>query len=207
MKNVIFGLFKDIDNFIIEKIKDFKNNKYDNFNSISKTDYTAFVCFILNHINEKVLPNAQKVYKLTDEQIKEIDNDINNIWLLNTNIYETYKKYNLISNLNKRLEPMNIIYIENPVFKGRTKQETEEYNEFQLKGFELYKNCNFDKELKRNIKKYIEEYTKFFLHRNDKYIMTVSPMKKKYTSAYYEHCKSFKILVDHTNRCLLLEEK
>lgn len=206
MENVIVGLFKSIDNFIIEKIKDFKNNKYDNFNSISKKDKTAFVCFILNHINEKVLPNAQKVYKLTDEQIKEIDNDINNIWLLNTNIYETYKKYNLISNLNKRLEPMNISYIENPVFKGRTKQETEEYNEFQLKGFELYKNCNFDKELKRNINKHIEEYTKFFLHRNDKYIMTVAPMKKNYTSAYYEHCKSYKILVDHENRCLLLQD-
>ena len=95
MENVVFGLFKSIDNFIIEKIKDFKNNKYDNFDSNSDVDYSAFICCLLNHIDEKVLPNAQKVYKLSDKQIKDINKDINNIWLLNTKIYETYKKYEI----------------------------------------------------------------------------------------------------------------
>lgn len=102
------------------------------------------------------------------------------------------------------LEPMTIDYIENTQFKSRTREETEEYNNYQLKGFELYKSCNFSKELKRNINKYIEEYTKFFIHKNDKYIMTVSPMKNSYPSGYYEHCKSYKILVDYNNKCLLL---
>lgn len=102
------------------------------------------------------------------------------------------------------LELMNIDYIKNTQFKSRTREETEEYNNYQLKGFELYKSCNFNKELKRNINKYIEEYTKFFLHKNDKSIMTVSPMKNSYPSGYYEHCKSYKILVDYNNKCLLL---
>lgn len=102
------------------------------------------------------------------------------------------------------VETINLKYIENEVFKGRTKEETEEYNNYQLKGFELYKSCNFNKELKRNINKYIEEYTKFFIHSNNKYIMTVSPMKKSYPGAYYEHCKSYRILVDYNNKCLLL---
>lgn len=102
------------------------------------------------------------------------------------------------------IEPIILKYKENEVFKGRTKEETEEYNNYQLKGFELYKSCKFNKELKRNINKYIEEYTKFFIHSTDKYIMTVSPMKKSYPYGYYEHCKSYRILVDYNNKCLLL---
>lgn len=207
MENVINGLFKSIDNFIIEKVEDFKRNKYSSFNSSSKTDYTAFICCIINHIDEKVLPNAKRAYNLNEEQIKDINKDINNIWFLNTNIYETYKKYQLISSFNKRLEPFSIRYEGNKAFGGRTRQEEEEYNEFQLKGFELYKNCNFDKELKRNINKHIAEYTKFFLNIKDKDIMTVSPMKKIYPSAYYEHCRSYKILVDNQNKSLLLLKK
>ncbi|RGX02695.1 hypothetical protein [Paraclostridium sordellii] len=139
MENVINELFKSIDNFIVEKVEDFKRNKYSSF--------------------------------------------------------------------NKMLEPFSIRYEENKAFGGRTKQETEEYNEFQLKGFGLYKNCNFDKELERNINKHIAEYTKFFLNIKDKDIMTVSPMKKIYPSAYYEHCRSYKILVDNKNKSLLLLKK
>lgn len=102
------------------------------------------------------------------------------------------------------LEPMTIDYIENTQFKSRTKEETREYNEYQIKGFELYKKCDFNKKLKRNINKYIKEYTKFFIHKNDKFIMTVSPMKKYYPSSYYENCKNYIILVDHDKECLLL---
>lgn len=40
------------------------------------------------------------------------------------------------------LEPMNIDYIKNTQFKSRTREETEEYNKYQLKGLELYKSCN-----------------------------------------------------------------
>lgn len=47
------------------------------------------------------------------------------------------------------LKPMNIDYIENTQFKSRTREETEEYDNYQLKGFELYKICNFNKELKK----------------------------------------------------------
>lgn len=103
------------------------------------------------------------------------------------------------------LRPMNVEYIENTVFGGRTKQETEEYNNYQSNGFNLYKKCNFTKELKRNINLYIEKYTKFFINGNT--IMTVSPMKNSYPYAYYEHCRSYKILVDENNKCLLLINK
>lgn len=100
------------------------------------------------------------------------------------------------------LKPIQVEYKENAIFGGRTKQETIEYNNFQLSGLELYNNCNFKKELKRNINNFIEEYTKFFINGNT--IMTVSPMENLYPDGYYEHCKSHKILVDHENKCLLL---
>lgn len=105
------------------------------------------------------------------------------------------------------LKPMSVEYIENAVFGGRTKQETEKYNNYQLKGFDLYNKCNFTKELKRNIDLHIKNYTKFFIHGNEKIVTTVSPMKNSYPHAYYEHCRSYKILVDENNKCLLLINK
>ncbi|MBC6695302.1 hypothetical protein H9L25_00725 [Terrisporobacter mayombei] len=100
------------------------------------------------------------------------------------------------------LKPIQLEYKENAKFGGRTKEQTEEYNKYQLEGFELYNACNFDKELKRNINSYIENYTKFFIDNTN--VITVSPMKKLYPIGYYEHCKKHKILVDHENKCLLL---
>lgn len=100
------------------------------------------------------------------------------------------------------MKAIQIEYKENAVFRGYTKEGAYKYNQQQLKGLELYKKCNFEKELKRNIDKYIEEYTKLFVDNN--YIMTVTPMKKLYPSGYYDHCKSKKIYVDHDNKCLLL---
>lgn len=104
-----------------------------------------------------------------------------------------------------KMKAIQVKYKENATFKGYTKEGSEEYNKRQLKGLELYKRCNFEKELKRNIDKYIEEYTKLFVD-ND-YIMTVTPMEKLYPAGYYEHCKSKKIYVDHENKCLLLIEE
>lgn len=103
------------------------------------------------------------------------------------------------------LKPIQVEYKENATFKGYTKEGVEKYNKQQLEGLELYKRCNFKKELKRNIDKYIEEYTKLFVDNN--YIMTVTPMTKLYPSGYYEHCKKHKIYVDYNNECLLLIEE
>lgn len=103
------------------------------------------------------------------------------------------------------MEAIQVRYEENAIFKGYTKEGAEEYNKRQLQGLELYKKCNFDKELKRNKNKYIEEYTKFFVSYG-KRLLTVTPMGDNYPHGYYEHCKSYTIYVDHENRCLLLIE-
>lgn len=100
------------------------------------------------------------------------------------------------------LKPMSVRYEENATFKSYTKEGAENYNKYQSEGLELYKKCNFNKQLKRNINKHIEEYTKFFIHGN--YITTVSPMKKSYPTGYYEHCRSHTIYIDNENKCLKL---
>lgn len=101
------------------------------------------------------------------------------------------------------IRAIQVEYKEDAAFKGYTKEGTEKYNKQQLDGLELYKRCNFEKELKRNKDQFIEEYTKLFLGK-DGYLMTVLPMKKLYPTGYYEVCKNHKIFVDHDNKCLLL---
>lgn len=100
------------------------------------------------------------------------------------------------------IRALQVSYKEDSIFKGRNEKETKQYNNYQSEGFKLYKKCNFSKELKRNINKHIEEYTKFFIHDNT--LMTVSPVRKGYSSGYYEHCRGYGIFVDHDNKCLLL---
>lgn len=101
------------------------------------------------------------------------------------------------------IKAIQVEYKEDSVFKGHTKEGTEKYNKQQLEGLELYKRCNFEKELKRNKDKFIEEYTKLFLAK-DGYLMTVLSMKNHYPHGYYTHCKEHTIFVDHDNKCLLL---
>lgn len=102
------------------------------------------------------------------------------------------------------LKPMQVKYYKDAMFNTYTKEQAKEYNKYQLEGLELYKKCNFNKQLKRNINKHIEEYTKFFIYKDT--ITTVKPMTKYYPSGYYEHCKTFDIFVDHENKCLKLME-
>lgn len=105
------------------------------------------------------------------------------------------------------LKPIQVDTKESKTFKGYTEEGAKDYNKYQLEGLELYKKCNFEKRLKRNINKHIEEYTKFFIYNN--LIITVKPMNinKDYPSGYYEHCRTFSIYVDHDNKCLKLIEE
>lgn len=100
------------------------------------------------------------------------------------------------------LKPIQVDTKESKTFKGYTEEQAKDYNKYQLEGLELYKKCNFNKQLKRNINKHIEEYTKFFV--DGVHLITVSPMKKDYPNGYYEHCRSHTIYIDNENKCLKL---
>ena len=95
-------------------------------------------------------------------------------------------------NNKKELRP---IYNEN--IKG--------HKEYILKELKKYNSGDLKFTHKRINNKMIEEYTKYFVYKDNTF-MAVKPSENGYPSGYYEHIKQYNYRVDHINKIILFTD-
>lgn len=107
---------------------------------------------------------------------------------------EENKNSSEVENVNKKeLRP-----IFNVDIKGH-----EEYQREELK---RYNSGALNFTHKRINNKMIEEYTKYFIYKDNTF-MSVEPSEAGYTSGYYEHVRKYNYKVDHVNKIILFTDK
>ena len=88
-----------------------------------------------------------------------------------------------------------------PIFNSNIEGH-EEYQKEQLK---IYNSNTLKFTHKRINNKMIEEYTKYFVYKDNKF-MSVKP-GKNYPSSYYDHVRKYNYKVDHVNKVILFTDK
>lgn len=79
----------------------------------------------------------------------------------------------------------------------------EGHKEYQIEQLELYNSNTLNFQKKRITHNMIEQYTKYFIYDNKRF-MAVKPSKDGiYPSSYYTHVKQYNSLVDVDNRIIL----
>ena len=88
-----------------------------------------------------------------------------------------------------------------PIFNSNIEGH-EEYQKEQLK---IYNSNTLKFTHKRINNKMIEEYTKYFIYKNNTF-MSVKP-GKNYPSGYYDHVRKYDYKIDHVNKVILFTDK
>ena len=88
-----------------------------------------------------------------------------------------------------------------PIFNANIEGH-EEYQKEQLK---IYNSNTLKFTHKRINNKMIEEYTKYFVYKNNTF-MSVKP-GKNYPSGYYDHVRKYNYKIDHANKIILFTDK
>ena len=80
------------------------------------------------------------------------------------------------------------------------------HKEYIFEQLEKYKSGDLNFTHKRINNKMIEEYTKYFVYKDNTF-MSVKPSENGYPSGYYEHIKQYNYKVDHINKIILFTDK
>ena len=79
------------------------------------------------------------------------------------------------------------------------------HKEYIFEQLEKYKSGDLNFTHKRINNKMIEEYTKYFVYKDNTF-MAVKPSESGYPSGYYEHVKQYNYRVDHINKIILFTD-
>ena len=79
------------------------------------------------------------------------------------------------------------------------------HKEYIFEQLEKYKSGDLNFTHKRINNKMIEEYTKYFVYKDNTF-MAVKPSENGYPSGYYEHIKQYNYKVDHINKIILFTD-
>lgn len=101
----------------------------------------------------------------------------------------------------KEVEKMNNKKELKPIYNNNIKG----HKEYILEELKKYNSGALNFTHKRINNKMIEEYTKYFIYKNNTF-MSVKP-GKDYPSGYYEHVRSYNYKVDHVNKIILFTDK
>ena len=89
-----------------------------------------------------------------------------------------------------------------PIFNA----DIEGHEEYQKEELKRYNSGALNFTHKRINNKMIEEYTKYFIYKDNTF-MSVKPSEAGYTSGYYEHVRKYNYKVDHVNKIILFTDK
>lgn len=101
----------------------------------------------------------------------------------------------------KEVEKMNNKKELKPIYNNNIKG----HKEYILEELKKYNSGALNFTHKRINNKMIEEYTKYFIYKNNTF-MSVKP-GKDYPSGYYEHVRKYNYKVDHVNKIILFTDK
>lgn len=79
------------------------------------------------------------------------------------------------------------------------------HKEYIFEQLEKYKSEDLNFTHKRINNKMIEEYTKYFVYKDNTF-MAVKPSESGYPSGYYDHVKQYNYRVDHINKIILFTD-
>ena len=79
------------------------------------------------------------------------------------------------------------------------------HKEYIFEQLEKYKSGDLNFTHKRINNKMIEEYTKYFVYKDNTF-MAVKPSESGYPSGYYDHVKQYNYRVDHINKIILFTD-
>lgn len=79
------------------------------------------------------------------------------------------------------------------------------HKEYIFEQLEKYKSGDLNFTHKRINNKMIEEYTKYFVYKDNTF-MAVKPSESGYPSGYYEHIKKYDYKIDHINKVILFTD-
>lgn len=79
------------------------------------------------------------------------------------------------------------------------------HKEYIFEQLEKYKSGDLNFTHKRINNKMIEEYTKYFVYKDNTF-MAVKPSESGYPSGYYDHVKQYNYRVDHVNKVILFTD-
>ena len=79
------------------------------------------------------------------------------------------------------------------------------HKEYIFEQLNKYKSGDLNFTHKRINNKMIEEYTKYFIYKDNTF-MAVKPSEDGYPSGYYEHVKQYNYKVDHINKIILFTD-
>lgn len=102
---------------------------------------------------------------------------------------------------------MNLQLLAGKQLKPIFNEDIKGHKEYQLQHLELYNSnaLNFNK--KRINNKMIEEYTKYFVYKDNTF-MSVPPAKEgSYPGGYYEHVRNYNYKIDTANKVILFTDK
>lgn len=161
----------------------------------SKTDFKK--CY---YIVSESTPEAVKI------AFKDVNNNLH-YYIINTtqDIKEEFYSNNDIENKEPTLK-MNLQALATKELKPIFNTNIQGHEEYQKKNLNLYNSNSLAFEKKRVTNKMIEEFTKYFIYKNNRF-MSVKPCKSV-PSGYSEHVKkNYDLTVDTENKIVLCIEK
>lgn len=160
------------------------------------------------------IKRAEHFYNKIDNKIEEYKNNNEHLHQYYINLKETYKD-DLIKAIDDRMKFINKLDNYNIVqdaeihedlqynLKPIYNDDIEGHKEYQIEQLELYNSNTLNFQKKRINHKMIEQYTKYFIYDNKRF-MAVKPSNDGiYPSSYYTHVKQYNSLVDVDNKIIL----
>lgn len=195
--------FKTFDSYSYQELMSVINDlKYDN-KLIKKYDKKFKEIKEEFHANDHVVDKKSK-YKAVEPgtNINSLystthENDIEKIDIVsNDNLNKFKMNLQLLAAKETNINNLGIIYNEN----------VEGHKEYQTEQFKLYNSNTLNFKKKKANDNMIEQYAKYFIHKNKRF-MAVKPSKHGvYPSDYYEHVKKYNSFVDVDNKIILFLE-
>ena len=160
------------------------------------------------------IKRAEHFYNTIDDKIEEYKNANEHLYKYYIELKEIYKtdlvkaiddKINFIN----KLDNYNIVQDEGvhedlqnelkPIYND----DIEGHKEYQIEQLKLYNSDSLNFQKKRITHNMIEQYTKYFIYDNKRF-MAVKPSKDGiYPTSYYTHVKQYNSLVDVDNKIIL----
>ena len=101
----------------------------------------------------------------------------------------------------KEVEKMNTKKELRPIYN----EDIKGHKEYIFEQLEKYNSGDLNFTHKRINNKMIEEYTKYFVYKDNTF-MAVKPSESGYPSGYYDHVKQYNYRVDHINKIILFTD-
>ena len=173
------------------------------FNTINNLDISVFKKLYNKYKNS----NYDIKYQLNNLYLDKYNNtlDIKNITLNDCRLLNYFLEAAADREENKNslgAENMNNKKELKPIFNT----DIEGHEEYQKEELKKYNSGALNFTHKRINNKMIEEYTKYFIYKDDTF-MSVKPSEAGYTSGYYEHVRKYNYKVDHVNKIILFTDK